>query len=135
MNEKKHDLILFDGVCNFCNNAINLVISRDKKDHFRFAPLQSVHGEKALSQLKQEDINADSIVLVQGDKLFIKSTAALRISRKMSGAWPLMYGFIIVPRFIRDWVYDYVAANRYKWWGKKEMCMVPTPELRKKFLS
>jgi predicted DCC family thiol-disulfide oxidoreductase YuxK len=135
VSTEKHSLILFDGVCNFCNSAINFYLLRDKKDAFRFAPLQSIHGEKVLTILKEENRWADSIILVENEKIYTKSTAALRALRKLSGAWPLLYGFIIVPRFIRDFVYDIIARNRYKWWGKKDACMVPTPEQRKKFLT
>jgi predicted DCC family thiol-disulfide oxidoreductase YuxK len=132
--EKKQSIILFDGVCNLCNSSINFVIKRDKKDEFRFTALQE---EPGISLLKRHHINTkdtDSIILIENDTVYVKSSAALRVSRKLSGAWPLMYGFIIVPTFIRNGVYDYIAKNRYKWYGKKDSCMIPTPELKNKFL-
>ena len=132
--EQTHSIILFDGVCNLCNNAINLVIKRDKKNRYRFTALQE---EPGLSLLKRYNINTndvDSIVLIENEKAYKKSTAALRVARTLSGAWPLLYGFIIVPAFIRNIVYDFIAKHRYNWYGKKESCMIPTPELKSKFL-
>jgi predicted DCC family thiol-disulfide oxidoreductase YuxK len=132
--EKKHSIILFDGVCNLCNSSINFVIKRDKSDEFRFTALQE---EPGISLLKRHHINTkdtDSIVLIENETVYVKSSAALRVSRKLSGAWPLMYVFVIVPTFIRNGVYDYIAKNRYKWYGKQDSCMIPTPELKKKFL-
>lgn len=131
-NNKK--VILFDGVCNLCNSAVNLVIDKDSNDIFRFAALQSDIG---MSLCNQHDINpdeTDSIILIEGDKVAIKSTAALRIAKSLSGGYPLLYGFIILPKFIRDSVYNFIAKNRYKWYGKRESCRMPTPELQKKFL-
>ena len=129
-----HKIILFDGVCNLCNASVNFVIQRDKNDVFRFAALQSEIGQKYISKFNIDPLDTDSIILIEGDKCYIKSTAALHIAKSMSGGYPLLFGFIIVPRFIRNWVYDYVAKNRYKWYGKKESCMIPTSELKGKFL-
>lgn len=123
-------IILFDGVCNLCNGAVNFVIKRDKKNVFKFATLQSEHAEEFGFDLTK----MDSIILIDGDKNYSKSSAALHIARHLSGAYPLLYAFMILPKFIRDWVYDYIAKNRYKWFGKKESCMIPTPELQDKFL-
>ena len=123
-------IILFDGVCNLCNGAVNFVIKRDKKNVFKFATLQSDHAEEFGFDLTK----MDSIILIDGDKNYSKSSAALHIARHLSGAYPLLYAFMILPKFIRDWVYDYIAKNRYKWFGKKESCMIPTPELQDKFL-
>ncbi|EDM43100.1 hypothetical protein SCB49_12784 [unidentified eubacterium SCB49] len=132
--KQSHNIILFDGVCNLCNTSINFVIKHDKNDRFKFAALQE---EPGISLLKQYDIdtsNTDSIILIENNKAYVKSTAALRVARKLSGAWPLLFGFIIIPTFIRNWVYDFVAKNRYKWYGKKDSCMIPTPALKSKFL-
>jgi len=129
-----HKIILFDGVCNLCNASVNFVIQRDKNDVFRFAALQSDIGKKNISEFNINPLDTDSIILIDGNKCYIKSTAALYITKSLSGAYPLLFGFIIVPRFIRNWVYDYVAKNRYKWYGKKESCMIPTKELKEKFL-
>ena len=130
-----HKIILFDGVCNLCNASVNFVIQRDKNDVFRFAALQSDIGKKYISEFNIDPLDTDSIILIDKEKCYIKSTAALHIAKSMSGAYPLLYGFIIVPRFIRNWVYDYVAKNRYKWYGKKKNCMIPTSELQNKFLQ
>lgn len=131
---KTHKVILFDGVCNLCNGAINFVIKKDKGNIFKFAPLQSEIGKTLLSKFEIDTSKVDSIILVDGEKCYVKSSAALRIAKDLSGGYPLLYGFLILPRFIRDAVYDYIAKNRYKWFGKKESCMIPTPELKEKFL-
>ena len=132
--QKEYKIILFDGVCNLCNASVNFVIGCDKKDIFRFAALQSDVGKKLVLNFNIDSAKTDSIMLIDGDQLYIKSTAALKISRSLSGIYPLLYGFIIIPSFIRNWVYDYIAENRYKWYGKKETCMIPTPALKDKFL-
>ncbi|RLD23641.1 MAG: thiol-disulfide oxidoreductase [Bacteroidetes bacterium] len=129
-----HKIILFDGVCNLCNRSVTYVIKRDKKDRFRFAPFQDEAGQRLIAKYNIDRAKTDSIVLIDGGKVYIKSTAALRISRYLGGGYPLLYGFMIIPNFIRNCVYDYVARNRYKWYGKKDSCMVPTPELQSKFL-
>lgn len=131
---KTHKVILFDGVCNLCNGAINFVIKKDKGDVFKFAPLQSEIGKTLLSKFQVDTSKVDSIILVDGANFYVKSSAALRIAKDLSGAYPLLYGFLILPKFIRDSVYNYIAKNRYKWFGKKESCMIPTPELEEKFL-
>lgn len=133
--KKKHKIILFDGVCNLCNASVNFVIKRDKKDVFRFAALQSEIGQEYVSKFNIDPSETDSIILIDNDKCYVKSTAALHIIKSLSGGYPLLFGFLIVPAFFRNWVYDYVAKNRYKWYGKKESCMVPTEELKKKFLQ
>ncbi len=130
-----HQIILFDGVCNLCNGAVQFIIKRDKKDIFRFASLQSETGQRLL---KQHNINAASIytiVLISDEKAYIKSSAALRIARHLSGIWKLAYYYKVIPEFIRDAVYDFIARNRYNWFGKKDQCMIPTAELKKKFLD
>jgi len=132
--EEKHALIIFDGVCNFCNSSVNFIIRRDKKDHFRFTPFQSETAKKILSGIKTEDANPDSVILLEDGILYFKTTAALSIAKELSGAWHLFYVFIIVPTFIRNFFYNLIARNRYKWWGKKDSCMVPSPDVRKKFL-
>ena len=128
-------VILFDGVCNFCNASVNFVMKRDPKGRFRFAPLQSdVAGELLdRSGLNRDDI--DSIVLVEGDRAAVKSTATLRIVSQLTGLWPLLSVFRFVPRFLRDAVYDWIARNRYRWFGRRDSCMLPTAELRGRFLE
>jgi len=127
-------ILLFDGVCNLCNTSVTFVIQRDKKDLFRFAALQDPAGQQLIEKYQIDPSNTDSIILIENDKAYVKSTAALKVARHLGGAYPLLYGFMIVPNFIRNWVYDYVAKNRYKWYGKKDSCMIPTPELKSKFL-
>lgn len=131
---KKHKIILFDGVCNLCNSSVVFVIKRDKKNVFKFAPLQSEIGEQLVASHGIDTSKTDSIILVEENRHYIKSTAGLRIARHLSGGWPLLYAFMIVPNFIRNWVYDFIARNRYKWYGRRESCMIPTPELKSKFL-
>lgn len=134
MKNKQNEVILFDGVCNLCNNAVTFIIKRDCKNHFRFAALQSDIGALYLKKHRIDPTEIDSIVLIRGERAFTKSSAALRIAQKMSGLWPLLYVFVIVPKFISNAVYDYIASSRYKWFGKQESCMIPTDELRDKFL-
>ena len=127
-------ILLFDGVCNLCNSSVTYVIQRDKKDLFRFAALQEPAGQQLIEKYQIDTSKTDSIILIENGKAYTKSTAALRVARHLGGAYPLLYGFMIVPNFIRNWVYDFVARNRYKWYGKKDSCMIPTPELKSKFL-
>ena len=131
---RSHKIILFDGVCNLCNTSVNFVIKKDKNDVFRFAALQSEIGQNYIEKFKIDSSKTDSIILVDNDKHYIKSTAALTIAKSLKGGYPLLYIFMILPNFIRNWVYDYIAKNRYKWYGKKESCMIPTLELKSKFL-
>ena len=132
---EERSIILFDGVCNLCNGAVNFVISRDRKNHFCFASLQSAKGQQLMEQhlLSANDVN--SFVLIENGHSFTRSTGALRVSRKLDGAWPVLYVFMVVPKFIRDRVYNLIAKYRYQWFGKKDSCMVPTPELRARFLN
>ncbi|HLW32927.1 MAG TPA: thiol-disulfide oxidoreductase DCC family protein [Aequorivita sp.] len=131
---KNSKIILFDGVCNLCNGAVTFVIKRDKQKVFKFATLQSELGVDLLSNFKIDRSELDSIILINGDRFYSKSSAALYIAKNLSGAYPLLFGFIILPKFLRDWIYDFIAKNRYRWFGKRESCMIPTPELAKRFL-
>jgi predicted DCC family thiol-disulfide oxidoreductase YuxK len=126
-------IILFDGVCNYCNAMVNFVLKRDRKDRFLFAPLQSDKGQELRKKYNIAD-SIDSFIYIEKDNANIYSTGALKVCRHLSGAWPALYALIIVPVFIRDGIYKWVARNRYKWFGKKETCMIPTPEVRRKFL-
>jgi|SRR5690606_24902891 len=128
-------VILFDGVCNLCNGSVVFIIKRDKKDVFRFAAIQSEEGQKLVEKYQIDTTKVDSILLLDGDRYYVKSTAALKIARHLKGGYPLLYGFMILPAFIRNWIYDIIARNRYKWFGKKESCMIPTPELKSKFIG
>jgi predicted DCC family thiol-disulfide oxidoreductase YuxK len=127
-------VILFDGVCNFCNTTINFIIDHDPKQRFRFASLQSDAGQQLLRQHHEPTTDFDSVILLKGGKVFHKSDAALEIALDLGGLWPLLYGFKIVPRFVRNAVYDFVARNRYRWFGRLDACRLPTPELRGRFL-
>jgi predicted DCC family thiol-disulfide oxidoreductase YuxK len=131
----KRLVILFDGVCNLCNTGIQSIIKKDKKRKFRFASLQGEKGQSLLREFNLTDNNLDSFVLIEGDKAYTRSTAALRIAKITGGFWKILYGLIIVPRFMRDAVYNLIARNRYRWFGRKDECMIPTPELRDRFLD
>lgn len=130
-----HPIILFDGVCNFCNATINFVLKQDKKGIFRFAPLQSEAGQKLLQQYGLSTKDFDSFVLIDEGKVYKKSSASLRVMNKLPWYWKEMQLFRIVPKVFRDAIYDFVAKRRYKWFRRKEQCMIPTPELRKRFLG
>lgn len=129
-------IVLFDGVCNLCDNAVQYVIKHDKKDEFRFVPLQSDLGKDILNYLKVDTSKMDSIILYEpGVAYFYKSDAALEILRSLGGILKWSIIFRIIPTALRNPIYDYVARNRYKWYGKKDACMIPTPELKSKFLA
>lgn len=128
-------VILFDGVCNFCNYWVNFAIKRDSKKKLRFTPLQ---GETAKRLLPQHNINPtslSSVIFIDNRKAWTQSSAAIRICKHLDGGWKLFYGLIIIPKFIRDFFYNIIARNRYKWFGKKESCMVPAQDLRERFLD
>lgn len=127
-------IILFDGVCNFCNGAVNFTIKRDKNKIIKFAPLQSEAGRQLTTQYGLLENDMRSFLFIENGKIYNRSTAALRVCRYLKGLWPLMYGFIIVPAFIRNAVYDFIARNRYKWFGQKDECMIPTADVRGRFL-
>jgi predicted DCC family thiol-disulfide oxidoreductase YuxK len=127
-------LVLFDGVCNFCNYWVNFAIRHNKKNDLRFTPLQ---GESAKSILPDYSINPtqlNSVIFVNNGKAYTQSSAALQICRHLNGGWKLFYGFYIIPKFIRDFLYNIIARNRYRWFGRKDQCMVPTGEMRSRFL-
>jgi len=131
----EHALVLFDGVCNLCNGAVNFIIDHDPDRYFRFAPLQSDLAERILENREGGDARLSTIVLVEGGEVFVRSTAALRIARHLSGPWPLLYAALIVPRPLRDAVYDWIAHHRYDWFGRRDQCRVPTPALKDRFLE
>ncbi len=133
--EYEHPIILFDGVCNLCTTSVQFIIRNDKKHHFRFASQQSDIGIALLTKYHIDVNKTDSLVLIDQSKVYQQSTAALRIARQLSNGWSLMYIFIIVPTFIRNPIYDFIASNRYKWFGKKTECWVPTPALKSLFLD
>ncbi|MGK0253875.1 MAG: putative DCC family thiol-disulfide oxidoreductase YuxK [Mariniflexile sp.] len=134
--EKDKKLILFDGVCNLCNTSVQYVIKHDKKNSFMFTALQSEVGQQIIKDYNIDTSKTDSILLYTPENGVVsKSTAALKIAQNLGFPQNVMSIFFIIPPFIRNGVYDYIAKNRYKWYGKKESCMIPTPELKSKFLE
>lgn len=132
--ETKPAIILFDGVCNLCNGFVQFVINHNPHGHFRFASLQSDTAREILHNLPPTQQNIDSVVLFQNNRFYQQSTAALLILRQLQRPWPLLYGAIILPALFRDFVYKFIARNRYTWFGQRESCMLPTPELKARFL-
>ena len=138
-------VVLFDGVCNFCDASVNFVIDRDPEGYFKFAPLQSETGKKLAAEhgLQSESegkqagdlIPIDSVILVEDGEAYTHSTAALRIARRLDGFWSLFYALIVVPKPIRDFFYRLFAKYRYRMFGRKDECMLPTPEVRARFLT
>jgi predicted DCC family thiol-disulfide oxidoreductase YuxK len=129
------NVILFDGICNLCNGFVQFIIKRDKKNIFRFASLQSDYGQKQLQKIGVDADSMQTIVLVQSHQVLRRSDAVLEIAKRLPGSWPLLYGLKIIPRFIRDFVYWLIAKNRYRIFGKKKECWIPTPELSRWFLK
>ncbi len=133
--EPSHPVVLFDGICNLCNRSVQFIIKRDRKKQFHFAALQGKTGQELLRKFNLPADSFNSFILVENGKVYLRSSGALRMAKKLNGAWPLLYAFIIVPKFIRDNIYNWIAKNRYKWYGKRRECMIPTPELRERFLD
>lgn len=131
MNYTKEDIVLFDGVCNLCNHLVKFIIQRDPNARFRFAALQSKEGQRLL----KETVNANSVVLIRDGKYLFRSSAILYILLDLGGFWKIFYAFIILPPFIRDFVYMIIARTRYKIFGKRDSCMVPTTEIMRRFLN
>lgn len=127
-------IILFDGVCNFCNRSIQFIIKRDPHATFQFASLQSDIGRKLVLDYGPPTY-VDSVILIEDELVYMKSTAALKICKRLNGAWQLLYIGILIPRPIRDFVYDYIANHRYQWFGRATSCIVPSKEIRKRFLD
>jgi predicted DCC family thiol-disulfide oxidoreductase YuxK len=131
MAENERPVILFDGVCNLCTGSVQFVIERDSRKQFRFASLQSPIAEKLLG--RRDDL--ESMVLVQDGEIYRKSTAALLIAKRLDGLWPLLAAFLVMPRFLRDAVYDWIGRRRYRMFGKRDACWVPNAELAERFLD
>ena len=127
-------LILFDGVCNFCNSSINFIIDHDPYNHFKFAPLQSEIGQEILRKFNKNTEDFDSIILLKNNILYQKSDAALEITKHLSGSWKYLSVFKILPTFFLNFFYDIVAKNRYRIFGRSDSCRMPTAELRERFL-
>lgn len=127
-------ILLFDGECNLCNGTVQFVIERDKKAKVKFASLQSDAGQKIMSENKIPNEYIDSIIFFKNNQIYYKSTAALKLFKHLDGIWSWFYIFIILPRFFRDFVYDFIAKNRIKWFGKAETCWIMTADYKKRFV-
>lgn len=128
-------IILFDGVCNLCDSTVQFLIKNDKKDVFRFTAIQSEVGQKIISKLGIDTTKTDSIILYEPGRAYcFKAEAALKIAKELGSIYSIISWFSILPKGFTNFVYDYIAKNRYKWYGKKDACMIPTPELKAKFL-
>ena len=134
MNATK-PILLFDGVCNYCNYWVRFAIKRDKKKKLLFTPLQGKTAKELLPKYNIGSGEINSVIVIDKGKAYTKSAAGLRMCKYLDGGWRLLYGLIIIPKFIRDFFYNIIARNRYKWFGKKETCMVPAPGLRERFLD
>lgn len=134
MDDLPARVILFDGVCNFCDGAVRFIIRRDPKCVFHFGALQSGVGQALLSKHGLPADDFDSMVLIEDGRIYQRSTAALRIAKRLRFPWPLLYVGVALPTLIRDPIYNWVARNRYRWLGRKEACMIPGPEIRDRFL-
>ena len=131
----RHKVLLFDGVCNLCAGSVQFILKRDKKGKIHFASLQSKYGQDTLKKFHLPQDEFDSLILLDGDKIYRKSTAALKVARELSGLWSLLYVFMIIPPFLRNGIYSWLAKNRYRFFGKKESCMLPTPEIKERFVE
>ncbi len=127
-------VLLFDGVCNLCNRFVTEVLTRDHRGVIRYAALQSEAGQKLLERAGFKDFSMDTVVLIEGNKKYLKSDVALRIFRHLGGGWSYLYYLSVIPKFIRDTIYDLIARNRYRWFGKKDTCMLPRAEWESRFL-
>ena len=127
-------IVLFDGMCNFCSGSALFIIKRDPRGHFRFAALQTDPGKLILKEYNIDPERFDSLILIEKGKVYGRSDAALRIARRLRGGWPVFYAFIIVPPFIRNFFYDLVARNRYRWFGKRKTCFIPDQDIRSRFI-
>jgi predicted DCC family thiol-disulfide oxidoreductase YuxK len=127
--------ILFDGVCNFCDAYVNFVIRNDRRDYFRFAPLQSEAGARIQTEYGLDPSQLDTFVVIERGKAYLRSTAALNIVRRLGGLYPMLYAAIVVPRPVRDFLYNWFAKRRYRWFGQKEECMIPAADVKGRFLT
>jgi predicted DCC family thiol-disulfide oxidoreductase YuxK len=130
-----HRIIFFDGACNLCQRSVQFILTHDKKGIFSFASLQSSIAEKTLMPYGISTAEMNTFILLENNKIYTRSTAALQVIKKLGGLWPLLYLFIIVPPFIRDAVYNWIARNRYRWFGKQESCWMPREQWKSRFLS
>ena len=132
--EQEKSIVVFDGVCNFCNESVNFIIQNDSNDNFRFAAYQSEAGEELSKRYNFDFKDPDTLILIEDGIVYDRSTAALRIARKLKGIYKTFYFYIIIPKPVRDYFYNLISKNRYKWFGKKDSCRIPSKEVRSKFL-
>ncbi|MCQ6264838.1 thiol-disulfide oxidoreductase DCC family protein [Fictibacillus sp. WQ 8-8] len=137
MRDKQRDgsILLFDGVCNFCNGIVNFLIRQDKKGRISFGSLQSDAGQGLLSEFLLPVQDFESLVYIKKGLIYQRSTAALEIARDLGGLWSVAYILVVIPKPLRDGLYSWIAKNRYRWFGKKDHCMIPTPDIRKRFID
>jgi len=135
MESSAHPILLFDGVCNLCSGSVQFIIRRDPEGRFCFASLQSEVGQRYLDELRVDRDAVDSVILIEGGRWYKESDAALRIARLLGGPWRVLGVFRLLPRPLRDRLYRFIARHRYRWFGKRESCWLPTPELRERFLG
>lgn len=131
---KNKGIVIFDGYCNLCAWSVQFIMKRHKKDYFRFASLQSATGKQIIERFKIPFDTAESVVLIENESIYYKSTAALRIAKRLRSLWPLSYFFIVVPKIIRDYIYTVIAKNRFKWFGKRTECYLPKNDEQDLFL-
>ncbi len=130
-----HPVVLFDGECKLCNGSVNFILRRDSEGQLKLAPLQSDYGRAVLKEYGKNPDALDSMMLLEGKSLTLKSTAVIRISKYLGGAWPLCMIALIIPRFIRDFIYDIIAKNRYRWFGKYDTCPPPNADYEDRFYT
>lgn len=130
----EHPVIVFDGICNLCSRSVMFIIKRDPRRVFRFAAFQTDAGRELLGRYGLDPGSMTSLALIKNDRVYLRSGAVLRIAGKLMGLWPVLYALIIIPSFLRDPVYDWIARNRYKWFGKKEECFVPSKNILSRFI-
>lgn len=130
-----HQVILFDGVCNLCNGFIQFIIKKDKKNKFKFCSLQSEQGQNIIKQNSKDLKNIDSVLLFTNNQIYNKSTAVLKIAKTLGFPYNIIKIISVIPVKLRDRIYDFIAKNRYRWFGKKTSCWIPTSELKEKFLD
>lgn len=129
-------ILLFDGVCHLCHGAVQFILKRDPHGHIHFASLQSETGKQLLAQFGHQESGMQSVIFIEDSQLYTKSDAVLRVGRKLGGVWPILSrAGLVLPRFARNVLYDWVARNRYRWLGKSEQCLLPSPHTRSRFLD
>lgn len=131
---QNNSIVLFDGVCNLCNGFVQFCIEQDQTGQIKYASLQSDIGQILLKKHHLDHTSLATVVLIQDNQAYVQSDVPLQLFKKFGGFWRVLYGFVIIPKFIRDRIYDFIAKNRYKWFGKQESCWMPTPELKSRFL-